>query len=403
MAISSKYAIFAVYKVYMNKPIIYQKEWLAIHPYTAVQPSDPYFVELANRLYHAITPSQWPDRITRNICIYVAAYLEDVISGLGLWNSFTHHHSSLYGKPLPFYVTDEHYSTDDIHKEDIQFILWNTLQKADISQTYLHPSSPEIAECAGKIFTLLNNAYQEAPENEVLTDFFSGFSSEKEANRKLTWLFGHTYLTEPSMAPYIANVKPSDQFIIPTGPLALFLHEWIALLAPQNEAWRNIKGLYASTTIPESIRQKNLEMHQRFTEGTKGQHIIYLNGYNSLRQFLVETLKWEDDDNHTLPHLRSSRNFILMANPEKGILLAKDICEYIADEANPLYNKEKAVKNAFRLLTEETLCPPDLLSYCIRHQLLPDACIPYNHDFDIVQKNLDFIARHALLYYYRGD
>ena len=122
-----------------------------------------------------------------------------------------------------------------------------------------------------------------------------------------------------------------------------------------------------------------------------------------MRRFLVEILKWQDDDNHTLPQMKEYKNFILMTEPEKGVLLAKDICEYIADKENPLYNQEKAQKNAFRLLTEEMLCPPDLLLHCIHHQLIPDAQLPEGTEKKLVQQNADFIARHSLLYYYRGD
>lgn len=32
----------------MKKNVIYLNDWLAIHPYTAVCPSDGFFVELAN-------------------------------------------------------------------------------------------------------------------------------------------------------------------------------------------------------------------------------------------------------------------------------------------------------------------------------------------------------------------
>ena len=92
-----------------------------------------------------------------------------------------------------------------------------------------------------------------------------------------------------------------------------------------------------------------------------------------------------------------------MVNPEKGILLAKDICAYIADKNNPLYNREEAKKHAFRLLTEETLCPPDLLTYCITNKLLPDAMLPGGEEQALVSQNADFIARHSLLSFYRGD
>ena len=36
----------------MQKANLYIKDWLSIHPYTRQQPSDNYFVQLANRLFH---------------------------------------------------------------------------------------------------------------------------------------------------------------------------------------------------------------------------------------------------------------------------------------------------------------------------------------------------------------
>ena len=47
------------------------------------------------------------------------------------------------------------------------------------------------------------------------------------------------------MLPYIERVAPDDRFIIPTGPLALFLHEWIELLAGKQAAcWKSFPRLY---------------------------------------------------------------------------------------------------------------------------------------------------------------
>ena len=45
----------------MNKLQIYTNDWLKIHPYTAVQPSDSYFVNLSNKLYGACTLTTLPD------------------------------------------------------------------------------------------------------------------------------------------------------------------------------------------------------------------------------------------------------------------------------------------------------------------------------------------------------
>lgn len=68
----------------MGKQNIYLNDWLAIHPYTAVQQSDTYFVKLANRLYDE-TAASIPYEVRMDLSLYAAAYLEDIISGLGLW------------------------------------------------------------------------------------------------------------------------------------------------------------------------------------------------------------------------------------------------------------------------------------------------------------------------------
>lgn len=387
----------------MNQPSLYPKDWLSIHPYTAIQPSDRYFVDLANQLYSVPFPEEIPTELRKKLCVYMAAYLEDVISNLGLWNSFRSEHRHLYGTSLPFYPTGSDYLDEEINEEDIRFLIWNTWQKALYPHPYIHPHDEQILRLSEAFYPILCKAYEEAPENELLADYFHTFKDEKEADRKLSWLFGHTYLTEPSMQPYIERVAPGDRFIVPTGPLALFLYEWIDLLT-DSSSWKQVKGLYTpEPVIPLKTKEKNAETYQRFTGGNQGKHIAYLNGYDELRRFLTQVLGWADDDEHTLPQMKSHRNFILMCNPEKGILLAKDICEYIADTDNPLYDKEEAQRHAFRLLTEETLCPPDLLTYCIRHQLIPDAQLPGSNERELVQRNADFIARHSLLYYYRGD
>lgn len=389
----------------MNKLQIYTNDWLKIHPYTAVQPSDSYFVNLSNKLYRACTLTALPDIFRKKLSLYIAAYLEDQISELGLWKSFTAEHKRLYGKYLPFYPTAPDYVADEINEEDIRFIIWNTWQKVSSlhEKIYINPNEQAIAEQARIFYDILEEAYENAPENESLNHYFDQPGTAVEADRKLTWLFGHSYLTEPSMLPYIEQIAPNDRFIVPVGPLALFLYEWISLLTT-SDAWKQIKGLFTNTPeIPQEIQNKNREIYRNFTEGTNGKRIVYLNGYSELRRFLVNVLKWQDDDNHTLPQMKEHKNFILMTEPEKGVLLAKDICEYIADQENPLYNSQKAQANAFRMLTEEMLCPPDLLVHCINNKLIPDAQLPDGTEKELVQQNADFIARHSLLYYYRGD
>lgn len=388
----------------MKKQHIYLNDWLDIHPYSKVQPSDYYFVELANRLYDVVDDGV-PEDSRKDLGLYAAAYLEDIISGLGLWNAFVEGHRRLYGRELPFYALGTDYEFGYVNVEDLRFIVWNTCQKGMKRGLYLDPLSEEVKVHADKFYGILDEAYENAPENPLLENFFAGFDGEKDAQMKLAWLFEATYLTRPSMLPYIYQITPSDRMIMPTGPLALFLYEWIDLLAgADNMVWKQCEGLYRQEPeIPEAVRERNAGMYRNFVEGTDGRHVVYLNGYDELKAFLTGVLKWPDDDDHMLPQMKQNRNFVLMANPLKGILLARDVCGYIADPENPLYNKIEAECHAFRLLSEETLCPPDLLSYCIRNDYLPDASYPGTGDKELVARNADFIARYFLLYYYRGD
>lgn len=380
-------------------------EWLKIHPYAQLQPSDPYYVDLALKLYRMLKLPYLPKPVSAKLSLYLAAYLEDQVSGLNLWKVFTSKHKQLYGTYLPFYDTTDSYEPDEVNREDIQFIIWNTWQKARCRHEYINPLNEDIIRTANHLYPIFDKEYEYAPENETLARLMDGYSEEKDADKKLDWLFGHSYLTEPSMSSYINDVTPQDRFIVPTGPLALFLHEWITLLTPDTSKWQQIKGLFFTQDhpLPEKSLKKNKETYRYFTNATGGKDIVYLNGYAELHRFLIDALKWKDDDAHTLPQMKPYRNFVLMANPQKGILLAKDICEYIADPCNRLYKKEEAQVNAFRLLTEETLCPPDLLMKCIANGWIDDAEMPESGHKELVKRNADFIARHALLYYYRGD
>ena len=382
---------------------IFPKEWMEIHPYTTINQTDLYFTSLANELYKQDFPSDLPEPYRRKICLYTAAYLEDTISELGLWSSFRRKHKELYGTALPFWPTEKDYIEDEINETDLRFIIWNTWEKACYPHPYINPNNEQIKKLAHSFYHMLSSVYETAPENEKLKGYFTGFNTETEAEHKLSWLFGHTYLTEPAIAPYIKNLAPQHRFIVPTGPLALFLYEWIEILS-NNPSWQTIKNLFPGPeTLLEDMKKHHAEIYRKFMEGTGGKNIVYLNGYESLHRFLTEILEWPDDDDHMLPQLKTHKNFILMVNPEKGILLAKDICAHIADKNNPLYNREEAKKHAFRLLTEETLCPPDLLTYCITNKLLPDAMLPGGEEQALVSQNADFIARHSLLSFYRGD
>ncbi|MCE2616701.1 MAG: DUF3843 family protein [Phocaeicola sp.] len=389
----------------MSNIKIFMNDWLEIHPYNRQQDSDIYFVELANDLYNTYYFTNVPPFYHKKLCLNVAAYFEDVISKFGLWAAFIKKHKELYGKPLPFFRISNDYLEDEINEEDIRFIIWNTIIKIPGNQGYVNPLASEIKEMAKAYYQVLREEYESAPANDVLTNYLNDFSDRNEANYKLFWLFARTYLNQPSVQEFSGRVTVQDKFVIPCGPLALYLKEWMELLVPDYLCqWKTVDGLFFETPqISDDIKNRSKETYENFIEGTNGNTIKYFVSYDELKQFFVEVLKWPNNDDHTMPQLKSSRNFIMMTHPEKGVLLAKDLNEYIKDPLNAQYDEQKAKKNAFKLLITPMLCPPDLLRYILSNHFLPDAELPVNGEKEMVQNNADFIARHTLLYYYRGD
>ena len=70
---------------------IFPKDWMQIHPYKQSTPIDSYYTSLANRIYGMMVETElinsFEPEDTKQICIRMAAYFEDVISGLGIWPS----------------------------------------------------------------------------------------------------------------------------------------------------------------------------------------------------------------------------------------------------------------------------------------------------------------------------
>jgi len=112
---------------------IFPKDWLQLHPYKQSTPVDSYYTGIANRIYDIMEKTELVNSFegeeTKQICIRMAAYFEDVISGMGIWRAFILTHKELYGKYLPFYTPDDHYYDDEVNLEDVRFLLWHYTQQ----------------------------------------------------------------------------------------------------------------------------------------------------------------------------------------------------------------------------------------------------------------------------------
>nr|MDA3952340.1 DUF3843 family protein [Bacteroidales bacterium] len=161
------------------KERIYIKQWLDLKPYDNQTPTDGYYLKLCNEVKKSIITNKQSlvlqnyldnDEIDILAC-FLTSYFEDLISETNIWNTFIKVHKRLYEKYLPFYRIDEYYE-QEINLPDICFLIWyfmNTIQQ----EKFIAPFNNFIIETSDKVMDLFEDAWEYAPENELLRTFYS--------------------------------------------------------------------------------------------------------------------------------------------------------------------------------------------------------------------------------------
>ena len=98
------------------KKVIFTQEWIALHPYEKADETDLYYTELANEIYHALDEACYTHNFknmdeAKQLALSIAGYFEDVISGTGIWKTFTEECKQRYGTYIPFYEKERVRST----------------------------------------------------------------------------------------------------------------------------------------------------------------------------------------------------------------------------------------------------------------------------------------------------
>jgi uncharacterized membrane protein len=165
---------------------IYIQQWLDFKPYQSHTVTDTYYLKLSNEVKQAITTNTQslvlqrylqPKEINMLAC-FLTSYFEDLISETRLWNSFIKKHKELYNKQLPFYFLDEYYE-DEINLQDISLLIWyfmNTIQE----EKFIAPFNDFISETAEKVMAVFDKAWDYAPENEHLKQFYEIAENETD-------------------------------------------------------------------------------------------------------------------------------------------------------------------------------------------------------------------------------
>ena len=190
---------------------IFRNTWLDVRPFEHDLPTDQFYIKLSNRLKELCYRntglfSEFKELEEEDYDILscmAAAYFEDVVSGIGVFQTFVRICRKKCGKTLPFFHLEEYdeYLEDDINEPDIEFLIWYYLSlKFDYA---VLPNDPCIATMAGIFFEELDAQWDYAPENQPLRDFFSfkGDPSDYFAVRTyMQGIFFSNYLSAPDVS-----------------------------------------------------------------------------------------------------------------------------------------------------------------------------------------------------------
>lgn len=238
---------------------IYNKEWLAFHPYQNADSVDLYYVNLANKVKKTFlevlgcNPYDYEESLDELACM-LTAWFEDVISPLGIWKAFTTECEKVYGTKLPFYDLTEEYYPGEINVQDIKLLLWLHLQILYKDKKIADPFSPHVSELADALYRVFDAEYETAPENERMQQYltqdlenegrFIGFrnilqwfhtqcylclDNKNELDNDIAELVKKDDDIDPqSLAMMLYSVTVSDIFCRPNILLGMTTPEWMS-------------------------------------------------------------------------------------------------------------------------------------------------------------------------------
>ena len=410
---------------------IYPKDWLQLHPYKQSDPTDSYYTNIANRIYGMLEETRlaysFEKDEVKQISIRMAAYFEDVISGLNIWRSFITEHKALYGKFLPFYTPDDHYYDDEVNYEDIRFLLWHYTQQYHgfHKGTFVSPDNAANGDTAKLIYQMFCDEWTTAPENERLQQLFAPETRYEDKDKYLNllyWFHYQSYLFTDSLQELTDTVKEyweqakeqNEQYIMAihkalahiskSAFLAYTSPKWLSLILPADHPDHSLfvkEGEEAQAfTEPMSEESKKMltEHFEKFTAAAEGKALLYFQNKREFLDFLTKIgIETEGATGDT-----ASRKFAVYATPSEGLQVLADGVEYIKDENNPFYNQKKAENQGLSFFMIRK-CSPYLLRILEEKGMLADAqaksLAGEERSKAIVHENWEFLMRYFLREY----
>lgn len=159
-----------------NASFITIDEWRRVHPTAMKSSTDNYYAKVATRIYKLLKSQRFDaqeiqDDDLRRIAVDMAAYLEDKISGLNIWNSFIGLYRKMGLCDYPLYdISSEEMYDDEPNFSDVRFLLWYQMTNI-IERIVVNPFNLSLESTAKDIFNILEEEFERAPETEILKEW----------------------------------------------------------------------------------------------------------------------------------------------------------------------------------------------------------------------------------------
>lgn len=418
---------------------IFPKDWLTLHPYKQSTPVDSYYTGLANRIYDILTQTElinsFEDDEPKQICIRLAAYFEDVISGLNIWRSFITTYKEMYGKYLPFYEPDDHYYDDEANYEDVRFLLWHYTQQYHGLRkgTFVNPDNPANEATARLVYRLFCDEWTTAPENERMRAYLSAgnrFGSQESYEPLLLWFHYNMYLltdsnrelTEQTQALWkeaegdrekldnlILGLHQHLAYTSPTALLALTSPQWLAriLASHPDAAFMQEVAAQSRLTLSQVRKDANREVYRKFREAADDRLLLYFEKGSEAEAFINEKSLLPSAEPLSFQAALRDKKMALYATPGEGLgWITGELVACIKEETNPFYQTEIAQAKALTFYIVN-ICSIHLLKKMEEKGMLADARTKSlsrpERGAAIIHENWEFLSRYFLREYSEGD
>lgn len=199
------------------------EDWQELKPYNKTSKSDLYYLGISNELYEKIYEKNFhipmQDFVREEgislFCMFLTSYLEDIISGSEIWNSFIKKHKELYKTSLPFYETKKDYIEGEVNLQDVKFLVWYFINSVN-KNILLNPHDTFIQSISEELVKILEVEYEYAPENNLLKETYQIEPTEDyyEVRKLLNNILTKTYLFFPDTGFSLLRLEAE---IIETG------------------------------------------------------------------------------------------------------------------------------------------------------------------------------------------